>query len=1573
MSLEQTIGNLDIRYANTITFVGSSNTMVDTTTGRIQTKGIQHNSNVITDISGPHGRVAPTLKKYPEIIFEEGKFDANDSTNTYVQAGYTVTASSVLSSVYTPWRIFDDYLSGNDGWATLLRYNASSPGEAQSGLGATQFPAASGRYGEYIDLQLPHGIKVTNFIIKVRPTQSGSGTWMPEDSPGAGYLYGSNNGTTWTEIKAFSGLTYGGMSTNGGTQETVQVDSTVAYKYLRLQATHRAGQNGSDQYLAIGALEYYGYEELATQGDISIDTTLKSVMNTPQTTGANVYVDGNLGATFTNQVTGPTPVGTSAPHDTTGKYWELNGTLTSNISVEANTFLEGDQPHAVSVWFNSSNLEANVSNTCVFSISDQEKLNSQNLDLQSNTWHNLTYAYQGEGGSKVTYLDGRKVAEDQAEDTFGDYPPFAMTGYSQGGYVVSASSDTYSTTSFYAWKAFNDVQGNEGWHSGTGNGATNHFAANAGGSVYDASLSGGTSSPLSGNLGDWIKLELPHKLVIGYVNVKSRGTSSASTQSPKDFKILGSNDDVNWDILESYTSVPYSMTGENHTVGATKGYKYIAFLVTRIQVTTTSSTVMGEIAYYGHRENDLVRLPDPTNVLKYPHVAFPNSDGTAVGSNVAPSVRGYVATTDEANSSFPIGKVFDERYQTSGSDAAQRWQTTGSNYPTNGGLATSTNLTLTTLGNGTTYRGNYIQLESPHKLIITKYQIYSGAAVSTHRPTIVVLVGSNTGNTNDWVDLGSGDTTLPAYSGSDPDYSTTATISNTGAYKYHRLIIRALHSTPDPVVFQVKYFGTGVDSVPIQIGGGNIDKVANFRVYDKFVGEDQALEIWDAQKDYFGRAKSQMVLQQGKLGVGTDAPQGRFSVADEPHNLEEFPPRAMTGYKNYFEGHGEFCASASSWYNQSVSTDPIYPWSAFNKGALGFSTGNGYGNNWEPATPATYSTSTGLYTGASGFFTAGIGGDWVQLELPYAITLDHMEFMPAYYNNGSHIPLGVARSPKDGHIMASNDGIIWISIYNWTGRTDFTQLEYTTFKVPETVTKTYKYFRVVWTRTNSTAPSAGSYAAYATAGEIKFFGTREQGQSVLHDGQLTLTKNLNVPRIGPALDADDTPRRDRLVVEYNTSTNPTFEGAVRDTSGRGLDGIINSSVTYDSTSKEFDFAGDNDWIESPALGWTGAQPHSVSVWIKLDVMSNPNSTSIQNAWTIRKPDSTDAVSRISELHIFSTGAIEWAFNGNNNTTAVNKISAGIYYHIVCVYNGGAGNAASSRRMWINGVEETFATVSSTASAINFYDTATFAAGYDQGIDNYDLDGKMSSIKLYDTALTAEEVEKLYQMGRCDEGHHVVNFSKTRVGIGLGDGEAPQAALDVRGRILREYNPGEVIEELNSNCDGSILMVQSGSYTMTDVTASQTSTATHAVINGSSINYTAPLGAKRVYYTFAVHWDDNSFGAITHFKIQVDGTDIDPSRYTHAAQYQNDGNHHGSAIVRIEYSFDCNASSNDTSNGKFTSWTSPKTIRVTWRHYGSAINNHYQSNLHQNTWWDGSGSGVSGTTIMKPHLTIRAIA
>ena len=467
-----------------------------------------------------------------------------------------------------------------------------------------------------------------------------------------------------------------------------------------------------------------------------------------------------------------------------------------------------------------------------------------------------------------------------------------------------------------------------------------------------------------------------------------------------------------------------------------------------------------------------------------------------------------------------------------------------------------------------------------------------------------------------------------------------------------------------------------------------------------------------------------------------------MSVADEPHNLEEFPPRAMTGYKTYFEGHGEFCASASSWYNQSVSTDPIYPWSAFNKGALGFSTGNGYGNNWEPATPATYSTSTGLYTGASGFFTAGIGGDWVQLELPYAITLDHMEFMPAYYNNGSHIPLGVARSPKDGHIMASNDGIIWVSKIDDPSafgvvKTDSNNIITDFVEKPKDFISDLAIIGIYYSLSGIDATSIK---------ELKFFGTREQGQSVLHDGQLTLTKNLNVPRIGPALDADDTPRRDRLVVEYNTSTNPTFEGAVRDTSGRGNDGVFYGGASYDATEKAFEFPSNSpggtgvDYIRTKLnVNQTGDITHSASIWFKTN---SGRATSWRSIFEI-----TDAVPRVDTSTVLSL-YIEGSTDKLVYITGTNYLySSGVtlenfyssWNHAVITYDG------ANKRMYYNG------RLIKTVAFTGWVGVANPALSI--GMNNHAnadqaLDGSVSNFKCYyGHALTAEEVKTLYDMGR----------------------------------------------------------------------------------------------------------------------------------------------------------------------------------------------------------------------------------
>jgi hypothetical protein len=1268
------------------------------------------------DQHGPHSRGEAKLKKYPEIIFEEGKFDRNDSTNTYTQAGYTVSSSPVFDSsgTYTPWRAFDSVKDANRFWCSR-NYAFDVNGDPSATI--SSFDPGNGAASvnaEYVTVTLPHKIKLSHLYLNSRPYSSRS------NPPRDGYVYGSDNGTDWTLLKTYTDT---GFNPNPTTTESkiINVDSTDSYNHFALLVSKIYYSGSSSRlYTTLTELELYGYEEGAgSQGDTSVDTTFTSIMNTPQTTGAQVYVDGNLGETLTNRVTGPDATGPSATYDETGKYWELNGSLESNIAVEANTFLSGDAPHSVSVWFNSSNLEANVSNTCVFSVSDQEKLDSQNLDLQSNTWHNLTYAYQGEGGSRVTYLDGRKVAEDQAEDTFGEYPPFAMTGNSQGGYVVSASS---LRPSHQAWHAFDKTKYAAGvgekWASEASQGDT----FTGGNSLYDGTNRLSSSTPY----GAWLKIELPHKIRLQYISLFSDPT----TEQPKDFIIYGSNDDNTWDQLFQKTGATENADYVNYTINSVSCYKYFGLVIRRL-ISSTTIAAIDEWKLYGHRENDLVRLPDPTNVLKYPHIAM-----------TGPAQRGYVVTAsnEDTADTYYSWKAFDNG---TGTISQVGWYTNeNGNY--NGANGTVTSTSTVRLA-PETEKGDWLQLEFPYFFHLDYFVLYSqsDSPIVNTPDNFILYAKKNSSDT--WTSLGTHTGTAAGQSAA----GYTGTVDGSEVYKYFAIVVTKRFQQ-DPVggfsIRELEFYGTEENSsIPIQIGGGNIDKVANFRVYDKFVGEDQALEIWDAQKDEFGRAKSSMTLQKGRLGIGTDEPQGRLAVLDEPHNLEEFPPRAMTDYKTYFEGHGEFCVYAST----ELIDANHEAWKSFNKfrGNDGWHTG---GVNY----------TSGVYT--AGKSLGGISGDYLVLKLPYKINLKSIAMVPR-----GGLP---QRGPGSGVILGSNDEVIWEQVHSFSGIT-YTDNVYTTIDAISS-TKTYNVFAMVVTNLAGT----GVNTDYVNLAEWKLFGTREQGQSVLHDGQLTLTKSLTVPRIGPALDADDTPRRDRLVVEYNTSTNPTFEGAVRDTSGRGNDGVFVGTATYDATEKAFTFPGtaDNYITRSQIGNSAGAWVHSFSMWV------NTNDITYNHIFSIGV-DGDDTTSTFRYDAGSGTDAFKWYFYGNDANFAYSGNLLNTWIHVVGVYDGGA--VAGSRRLWVNGVESVQSSQSGTIEALTLPANTQLTLGERSnraGIQT--LNGSISNFKLYDTTLTAEEVKTLYDMGRCDEGHHVVNFSKTRVGIGLGDGEAPRGALDVRGDI-----------------------------------------------------------------------------------------------------------------------------------------------------------------------------------------------
>jgi hypothetical protein len=593
------------------------------------------------------------------------------------------------------------------------------------------------------------------------------------------------------------------------------------------------------------------------------------------------------------------------------------------------------------------------------------------------------------------------------------------------------------------------------------------------------------------------------------------------------------------------------------------------------------------------------------------------------------------------------------------------------------------------------------------------------------------------------------------------------------AFKYFAIVIHAgvTDNTYDHVAIgEWELYGTEEASqVPIQIGGGNIDKVANFRVYDKFVGEDQALEIWDAQKDHFGRAKSSMTLYKGRLGLGTTEPEGRLAVLDEPNTFEpRWPPKPLVGYKTYIEGHGEFCVHRSG--NESTGVYRGNSWWIFddNQNTSNY-TYHGERDVNDPINGnySYFKGTNGEYTGGKSI--GGIAGDWTVLESPKPIKINDIIRMRVR---------SAGQSTTRFIIAAANEFDAGV----WTKLTEQSNLVWQVGGVGESKTfhfandKYYKYYAIIITQ------NPNQYG-YPTISNMEFSGIVQQGQSVLHDGQLTLTKNLTVPRIGPALDADDTPRRDRLVVEYNTSTNPTFEGAVRDTSGRGLDGTLVGGVSYSASQKalEFDGDGSNDYITStinPSI--TGEFIHSFSIWF--------NFTALEGSYDY--PILIGSIGVLNQTSILlqnSSGEIGPSFGSGYNlfTNFVPAINR--WYHMVVVYRGGAVNVTNVD-YYIDGVKKSISNQSGTEGTGTLaIDENALMLGDNPPSGGNPFKGSMSQFKLYDTALTAEEVKTLYDMGRCDEGHHVVNFSKTRVGIGLGDGEAPQAALDVRGDIAGPFH------------------------------------------------------------------------------------------------------------------------------------------------------------------------------------------
>ena len=189
---------------------------------------------------------------------------------------------------------------------------------------------------------------------------------------------------------------------------------------------------------------------------------------------------------------------------------------------------------------------------------------------------------------------------------------------------------------------------------------------------------------------------------------------------------------------------------------------------------------------------------------------------------------------------------------------------------------------------------------------------------------------------------------------------------------------------------------------------------------------------------------------------------------------------------------------------------------------------------------------------------------------------------------------------------------------------------------------------------------------------------------------------------------------------------------MRDTSGRGNDGVFVNQTHYDATERALVFDGTDDRILSRLQNPAGESLFSGSLWYKPAGSGNEEDF----VWI-----GTHASGK-AFIFKYNSPNFEFSFYGNDaifNYT----LNAGTWYHLAFAYSG--GTASSGRRIWVNGVEVAY-TSGASSTALNLDANAQLMIG-DRTDNGGDLYGSISNFKLYDCALTAQEVKTLYDMGR----------------------------------------------------------------------------------------------------------------------------------------------------------------------------------------------------------------------------------
>jgi hypothetical protein len=353
----------------------------------------------------------------------------------------------------------------------------------------------------------------------------------------------------------------------------------------------------------------------------------------------------------------------------------------------------------------------------------------------------------------------------------------------------------------------------------------------------------------------------------------------------------------------------------------------------------------------------------------------------------------YKVTTSLEASSYKAYKVFDK---TIGQNT-NGWSTGAVGAYNNDGTYAGSN-TLASVN------GEWIKLELPYKTTLRHVALAPRDGISySGMPEDFSIVASNDDST--WVVLKSVD----GQSWSSTDYVNFVVDAST-AYKYYAIVV--------------------------ELTNNNFAQIGEWKLFTETFSVDAGV-------------------------VSTTAASG-LDVGYTEHPVVPIIFDEITGsypsigklWNANVDGHGTYEITASSFYTSS-GQQARPPWRLFNHKPSD-------GSYWQQSFGTIYNTSSPYeYTGTTQF-TTDVGGTrymghWVQIKVPYAITLAHTD---VYRTPASEFTDAPSRAPGAGVFLGSNDGEDWYKLTEFSGASYASDDKE---RINVNATTPYQYYRFVIT------------------------------------------------------------------------------------------------------------------------------------------------------------------------------------------------------------------------------------------------------------------------------------------------------------------------------------------------------------------------------------------------------------------------------------------------------------------------------------------------------------------------------